>query len=159
MGNKTKPMKENEKAGEATAEARKTYALAMFKPQAGIEGVLAKAKRLTLPRMLLPKDFPIFTEENQAILIGTVVRATNSPASTVKGKCLWLTLKSGEEILLPVTGSIRQCLAEGVEANSKELMDALDKHKGKTFAFKRLDNTMNTKYKKEQFIFDVFELD
>lgn len=130
--------------------------LALFAKPAGID--LSKAKRVNMPNMILPKDIPVFTEENQAVLIAEIVKGVNSPASTVKGKCLWIRLPNGDERLLPCTGTIRQGLVPGVEADSPKLLDEINKLKGKKYAFKRLDNRMNSKYKKDMFVFDIFEL-
>lgn len=120
---------------------------------------LQKARRLNLPPMLLPGEIPIWTPENQAVLVVEVVKATNSPASTVKGKCLWVKCGDGAERLLPVTGTIRQALAPSVPADSDDLLKALDKLAGKTLAFKRLDDKVNKHYKKDMYIFEVFMLD
>lgn len=148
-------------AAEQPAAGPSPAMLALFRAPQGIAERLAKAKRVNLPSMILPKNIPIFSEENQAILIGTIVKGTNSPASTVKGKCLWLRLPGGEERLLPCTGAIRQGLFGGdsdLKADSKELVAAIDKLAGKTYAFKRLEDTRNKKYDRDQFIFDIFEL-
>lgn len=150
---------ETETAGAATpvAGGPSKAMLALFKAPATLN--LAKAKRMNLPPLILPKDIPVYDEENQAVLVATVVKGCKSPASTVKGKCIWIKLPNGDERLLPCTGAIRSSLVPGTEADSKDLVAAIDKLKGRTFAFKRLPNTMNARYKKEQYIFDVFELE
>lgn len=130
--------------------------LALFARPSGID--LSKARRVNLPAMILPKNIPIYTEENQAVLICEIVKGVNSPASTVKGKCLWIKLPNGDEKLLPCTGAIRQALFPGVEADSPKLIDEINKLKGKSYAFKRLDNTVVNKYKKDMYSFDIFEI-
>ncbi len=111
----------------------------------------AKIERRTLPRMLLPKDFPI-----GAVLSGVIHDVVNSPASTVKGKCLWLNLPDGTEVLFPCTGVVRSALAPGISADDEKLVSVLKKECGKTLFLKRLENAMNKKFGKEQFMFDVY---
>lgn len=124
--------------------------LALF---AGSAERMAKAKvtRRTLPKMLLPKDFPV-----GAALAGKIHDIVNSPASTVKGKCLWLILADGTEILFPCTGVIRSALAPGVSADDEKLVATLKKEIGKTLFVKRTENVTNKKYGKDQFMFDVY---
>lgn len=158
---KTNFAAESEAADPAAQETASTSGpskamLALFAKPSGID--LSKAKRINLPAMILPKNFPIYSEENQAVLIGEIVKGVNSPASTVKGKCIWLKLPNGDEKLLPCTGTIRSALFPGVEADSPKLIDEINKLKGKTYAFKRLENIANNKYKKDMFSFDVFEI-
>jgi hypothetical protein len=143
---------------EAEATAKKNYMLTLFKAPSGID--LSKAKRKNMPSMIKPGDIPIFTEENQAVLICKVIEGVKSFKSTVKGICIHVKLANGDERLLPCTGAIRQALVPGIEADdAPKLIKAVGELKGNVYAFKRLPNTMNKQYNKEQFIFDIYELD
>lgn len=143
-------------AAEATAPV-KSYNMSLFTVTEKVAAQLAKAKRLTTPPVIMLADFPIWSEATPAILVGEVVKGIDSPSSTVKGACLWLVKDDGSEVLLPVTGSIRNCLAPDAKADSAELITALTKLKGKSYAFKRLASS-NANAKKEQYLFDVLEL-
>ncbi len=124
--------------------------LPSFVESGAVETLAGSIRRLNLPRMLLPKTVPV-----GSVVRAKVVRVTDSPASQVKGKCLWMQHAKGEEFLLPVTGTIRSALAPGVEV--EKIAPALEKWVGKTLVVKRLANGFSGKYKREMYVFDVWE--
>lgn len=125
-----------------------------------------KVERLNLPRLLKPDQVPVWTPDNPVTLQGKIHRVCPSPNSTIKGFVLWLITPSGMEITFPCTGVVRSALAPGVKLDdtnattlkesTKALADALEKHVGKVLFLKRTANQMNTKYKKDMFMFDVY---
>ena len=125
-----------------------------------------KLERLNLPRLLKPDQVPVWTKENPVTLQGKIHKVVWSPNSTIKGFVLWLITPGGAEITFPCTGVVRSALAPGmkiddsnarsVEESKASLQAALEKHVGKTLFLKRTANQMNSKYKKDMFMFDVF---
>lgn len=129
-------------------------ALALFggTANAGLEKLMEKAERRNLPQMVKPGEVP-----EGGVVSGEIVKVVDSPVSTVKGKLLWLRhLETGHEFLFPCTGVVRNALAPGVEADSKELQKALESEIGKVFLARRLPSKTSGKYKKEMFMFDVY---
>lgn len=119
---------------------------------------LSKAERRNKPQLLKPDTIPV----GQSV-IAEILDACNSPNTSIKGKCLWLRHKSGAEMLLPVTGVIRQALVPGVKNDeSDKLLAELKKDIGKILVVKRLPDTYTRKYAasneppKVQFMFDVW---
>lgn len=125
-----------------------------------------KLERLNLPRLLKPEQVPVWSRETPVTLQATIHKVVKSPNSTIKGFVLWLITPSGLEITFPCTGVIRSALAPGIkvddsndaafEKTTAKLEQALNAHVGKTLFLKRTSNQMNSKYKKEMFMFDVF---
>ena len=126
--------------------------LALFSAPKGLELESKKAKRRTLPQMVLPADVP-----EGGIVYGEILQVVNSPVSTVKGKLLWMKHpETGTEFLFPVTGVIRSALAPGVKADDDALQGILEKEIGGTLYAKKMPSKMSDKYKKEMFVFDVW---
>lgn len=129
------------------AKPKKDYVL--FQAPKNI--TLTKEDRRNLPRMIKPGNVPV-----GGTVSGKIISIVNSPATTVKGFCIWLCHESGEEFLFPCTGVIRQALAPGREKDSAELKKTLEAEIGKTLVATRKDSEFNEKYKKDQFMFDVY---
>jgi translation elongation factor EF-G len=133
----------------AATEAKPKKDYVLFQAPKNIN--LEKAERRNLPRMIKPGNVPV-----GGVVSGVIVAIVNSPATTVKGFCIHLRHESGEEFLFPCTGVIRQALAPGREKDSQALKDTLEKEVGKTLVATRKDSEFNEKYKKDQFMFDVY---
>lgn len=118
-------------------------AVALFQPAAGM---MAKAKRLNLPRLVnIADEFPI-----GSALVGEVVKIVDNFTGKpeMKGsKVLWMRHESGAEFLFPLTGVVRKALEPDPE-----------KFIGKTISIVRNPDGFSGKYKKAMFQFDVFEV-
>lgn len=128
--------------------------IALFKQPAGLD--LSRAERLNMPQMILPKVMPV-----GAVLSGEVVKVVDSPASNVDGYCLWISIPTEtgtEERLFPVNGYVRKALAPDAKKDSPELKKTLEGYKGKTLAFKRMENRFSKQFGRDTFPFDVFVL-
>jgi hypothetical protein len=142
--------------GAITPPAAVSNALALFAPATAIEGLTEGLTRRNMPQMLLPKDVPI-----GAAIDAEIIDAVSSPATTVKGKCLWLKSNAnGQEFLFPVTGVVRQALIGGYDGDKdkdgEKLIALLKKEIGNRFVAKRCPGRDSTKFKKEMYVFEVF---
>lgn len=155
----TKFAEESAKGANAPSNAM----LALFRAApVAVSGI--KMHRRNMPQMVKPDAVPV-----GGTVTAVIVDIVKSPVSTIKGMLLWLHLiifspdgkkmfKTGKEITFPCTGVIRNALAPGVDGE-KDLLAALSKHKGKLLCATRTDDKLNTKFKKNMFMYDCFTSD
>lgn len=125
---------------------------ALFQAPAKLD--MAKLVRHNAPKMYKPSDVPV-----GGVVTGKIIKFLPSPVSTIKGMLVWLELENGQEITFPVTGVIRSALAPGVKnEDGKVLADTLEKFVGDYLVAKRTDDVVNAKYKKAQYMFDVYTM-
>ena len=114
------------------------YGMVLAKPTEG-----KKIKRLTLPPLLKPGEIPV--GQTVSGKLHAVVKNFTGRDDMRESKCLHLIHESGTEFMLPYTGAIKRAIPE------------IEKAVGESYFFKRLPDGMSAKYKKPQFIFEVWQ--